>query len=171
MQEVSKNILEIIKVLDRYQVEYLIIGGVGSIIQGAYISTKDLDLIPMTTKENFFRLSAALRELGGRLRGAEDVYIPITPALLINMHIGTWVTKFGDLDILYSIPSGDKGEQYNFEKLFKDSRKGRVGHLVVRVASLKDIIASKRFAGRAKDLAVLSELEKLLEQQNEDPLS
>jgi len=37
-----------------------------------------------------------------------------------------------------------------------------VGELTIRVASLEDIIASKRFAARPKDLEALPELQELL---------
>ena len=168
MQEISKNLQEILSVLEKHKIEFIVVGGVGTIIQGADIVTKDVDVCPKNTKENFQRLAYALIELQAKLRGAQDVRVPIVGELLQNMQIGTWVTAFGDLDILHSIPSGVDGKQYNYDKLFQSSRKGKAGRLVVRVASLKDIVASKRFAGRAKDLAVLPELEELLKQQSDE---
>ena len=93
MRKLSKNIRTIIKVLNKHKVEYIVVGGVGSILQGADIFTKDIDVCPENNKENFERLSAALKELGGRLRGAQNVEvsniswlsggISITPSLML----------------------------------------------------------------------------------------
>ena len=168
MRRLSKNIREIIKVLDKHKVEYVIVGGVGSILLGANIFTKDIDVCPKNDKENFSRLSEALKELGGKLRGAEDVDFPIVPELLQNIQIGTWTTNYGDFDIIHDIPAGVDGALYAYDQLIENQVDKTVVGIRVHVASLKDIVASKRFAGRAKDLAVLPELEELLKQQEED---
>ncbi len=168
MQNLSKDVQKIIRTLEKHQVQYVIVGGVGSILQGANIFTRDIDVCPENNKENFERLSEALKELGGRLRGATDVEIPITPELLQNMQIGTWVTNYGDFDIIHDIPAGENGALYEYEQLYNNRKDVTYIGLVVHVASLENIIASKRFAGRAKDLAVLPELEELFRQQSEN---
>lgn len=168
MRKLSKNIRTIIKVLNKHKVEYIVVGGVGSILQGADIFTKDIDVCPENNKENFERLSAALKELGGRLRGAQNVEVPITPDLLKNMQIGTWVTRYGDFDIIHDIPAGENGALYKYKDLYVNHDDVPVFGIVVHVASLKDIVASKRFAGRPKDIAVLPELEELLKQQEQE---
>jgi len=167
MQKLSKNIVAILEILNKHKIEYVVVGGVGNILHGANISTKDIDVCPSTSKENFARISSALIELKAKLRGAEDVDIPIVPGLLKNMQIGTWVTSLGDLDIIHTIPAGVKGERYNYEKLYQRHIDSTFEGLTVHVASLKDIVASKRFAGRPKDLAVLPELEELLRKQED----
>lgn len=144
------------------------VGGVGSILQGANIFTKDIDVCPENNKENFDRLSNALKELGGKLRGAPDVLVPITPELLQNMQIGTWVTDYGDFDIIHDIPAGENGGLYEYEQLFENHKDVKFIGVDIHVASLKDIVASKRFAGRPKDLEVLPELEELLRLQEEE---
>lgn len=168
MHELSQNILKILGILNKYKVEYLIVVGVGNILHGADISTKDIDVCPKDNKENFERLSNALNELGGRLRGAEDVDFPIAAELLRNMQIGTWSTDYGDFDIIHDIPAGVDGSLIEYDKLFENRVEKSVIGIQVNVASLKDIVASKRFAGRPKDLAVLPELEELLKRQEEN---
>ncbi len=167
MQKLSKDIQRIIKTLDKHKVEYIIVGGVGSILLGANITTKDIDVCPKEDIDNFERLSKALKELGGKLRGAEDVEIPIVGELLKNMQTGTWVTKYGDFDIIHDIPAGENGALYMYKQLYEGHKNVSVVDVVVQVASLRDIVASKRFAGRPKDLAVLPELEELLRQQED----
>ena len=167
MPEISKNLQEIVRVLEKHKIDYIIVGGVGNILHGANIVTKDIDVCPLTTLENFERLTIALIELNANLRGAEDVPVPIAPDLLKNMQVGTWATAYGDLDILHTIPAGNKGKGIGYKDLLKRHVDSSVADLIVQVASLKDIVASKRFAGRPKDLAVLPELEELLRKQEE----
>jgi hypothetical protein len=50
----------ILEALERYSVEYVIVGGFGSQVQGATRQTIDLDLVPSTTADNIDRLAAAL---------------------------------------------------------------------------------------------------------------
>ncbi len=168
MQKLSQDILKIIGVLNKYKVEFLIVGGVGAVLHGSNISTKDIDVCPKNDHENFTRLSNALKELGARLRGAEGIDIPIVPELLENIQISTWSTVFGDLDVILNIPSGINGELLRYSELYVNQVDIPFVGIVMHVASLKDIIASKRFVARPKDLAVLPELEKLLKRKNQE---
>ena len=82
MPEISKNLQEIVRVLEKHKIDYIIVGGVVNILHGANIVTKDIDVCPLTTLENFERLTIALIELNANLRGAEDVPVPIAPLSL-----------------------------------------------------------------------------------------
>lgn len=61
---------------------------------------------------------------------------------------------------------GEHGERRRFSDLIDRSNETVVTGVAVRVASLQDIVASKRFAGRDKDHDALPELERLLEQDD-----
>jgi hypothetical protein len=58
------------------------------------------------------------------------------------------------------------GVRSSFESLRSRSISVRVGSEKVRVASLEDVLKSKRAAGRPKDLAVLPILEDTLREKN-----
>jgi predicted nucleotidyltransferase len=53
----------------------------------------------------------------------------------------------------------------SFEGLRKRAKTIRLGHARLQVASLSDIIRSKRAAGRPRDLAVLNVLERILDEE------
>jgi len=53
----------------------------------------------------------------------------------------------------------------SFEGLRKRAKTIRLGHARLQVASLSDIIRSKRAAGRPRDLAVLDVLERTLDEE------
>ena len=53
--------------LDRYQVDYLLVGGLGAGAYGALRPTTDFDCLAERSTENLDRLAAAMKELGARL--------------------------------------------------------------------------------------------------------
>jgi hypothetical protein len=56
----------VVEVLNRHQVEYVLVGGYAAQLYGARRPTYDIDITPSTTLENLHRLSAALRETCAR---------------------------------------------------------------------------------------------------------
>lgn len=59
----------IVAVLNRHGVRYVVIGAYAAIAQQAPIrATRDIDFTPDTSPDNLERLSAALKELGARIR-------------------------------------------------------------------------------------------------------
>lgn len=98
------------------------------------------------------------------LQIAPDQALPVSiidARLLAQMQLGNWTTDAGGLDILQHIPGFD-GRQLNYAELRPHAARVDDQGRVVSVASLADITASKRPAGREKDLEALPELERLL---------
>ena len=136
-------------------------------MHGAVRPTRDFDSLPATSKENLDRLAAAMRELNARLRveGMTDeesrsLPLPIDAESLARMDISTWRTDAGDLDVLTAIPTREGGRA-RFEELVARSERVEVDGVVVMVAGLDDIIASKEWADRPKDREALVELREL----------
>jgi hypothetical protein len=157
----------IIECLSRHRVEYLLVGGIAAQMHGAIRPTGDFDSLPATSKENLDRLASAMRELDARLRvdGMTDeesraLPLPIDAESLARMDISTWRTDAGDLDVLTAIPTRDGGRA-RFTELVERSERVEIGGLVVMVAGLDDIIASKEWADRPKDRDALVELREL----------
>lgn len=155
--------LEILRTLERHRVQYILIGAAAARIAGAPVVTEDVDITPATNRSNLERLAAALRELGARLRSAEDtrgVAFPIDAEMLRTAALWTLSTRHGDLDIAFA-PSGTRG----YDDLHREAVRTSLGPGVrVEVASLRDVIRSKEAAGRDKDLAQLPVLRRTLEE-------
>ncbi|HJR86976.1 MAG TPA: hypothetical protein VJ930_04915 [Acidimicrobiia bacterium] len=84
------------------------------------------------------------------------------PKLLAAANTWTLVTRRGDLDLALE-PAGTRG----YEDLKEDADEVKVAAnptLVVKVASLADIIRSKQAVGRPKDLAALPLLRQTLDE-------
>jgi hypothetical protein len=163
----------VIEVLDRHAVRYLLIGGVAGLLHGAQRPTLDLDLLPRSDAENLDRLAAALVEMGAYLRvgGLSDEEARSLPMMidsrsLRDMEVSTWRTTEGDIDVLRHLRN-EGGERLGYDELSDRSLTIKVVGIDVRLAGLRDIVASKRFAGRDKDREALPELERLLDAEAE----
>lgn len=152
--------LPILETLQRHEVSFILIGAAAAIAHGSPIPTEDVDITPARDPENLERLANALRELGAKLRTPNDpVGFPVEGPFLNVGEIWTLATPHGDLDISF-IPSGTRG----YEDLQRNAVELELGPgLLVRVASLADVIRSKQAAGRLKDLGQLPALRQTLE--------
>ena len=147
-------------ILNQEGVEYVVLGGFAAILRGSPITTHDLDVIPWRDRSNLDRLGRALTRMNAKIRIAGDpVPTKIDGAFLANMpHMLNLVTDFGEMDLTFS-PAGSAGD-------FEGWKRGATlevieDGLTVLVASLDDIIDSKRAANRPKDQMALPYLESL----------
>lgn len=148
--------------LTRHEVDYVVIGGMAAVIHGASTVTVDADIVPSPLPANLGRLSTALVDLAARIRTPDDPeggeFSP-HPALLASVSILNLTTRCGDLDLTFS-PAAMGG----YDEIVAKSERFDLETVVVNVARLDDIIASKRAADRPKDRAVLPILEALSEE-------
>ncbi len=155
--------VEICAVLDQEGVEFVVLGGFAAIIHGSPLPTEDIDIIPSREDANLERLARALKRLGARIRtSGEPVETNLDAGFIRNMpHMLNLATPFGDMDLVFT-PAGDlKG----YEQWLERSRPAQLRDgLIVAVASLDDIIASKVAANRLKDQRSLPYLESLRDQ-------
>lgn len=134
--------------LQAHGVRFVLIGGLAAKAHGSPTLTVDIDICYARDRDNLERLAAVLAELGAVLRGA-PADLPFHPdrRTLERGDTFTLTTAYGDLDIL-GTPSGVAG----FEELNANADEAELDEaLVVRVASLDDLMRMKRAAGRPKD--------------------
>lgn len=154
----------ILDALTRHEVRFVVIGGQASIHWGSPFPTEDVDITPSRARENLDRLSAALTELGARVRtSTEPGGLPFahTGASLADAEVWNLITAHGDLDISF-VPNGTTG----YDDLVRDAATERIHGVEVRVASLADVIRSKQAANRPKDQRVLPTLREILASRN-----
>jgi hypothetical protein len=134
--------------LDRHDVRFVVIGGVGARLHGSPTVTNDTDICYERSPENLEKLAAALRDLGATLRGVEDdvPFLLDAKTLAAGDHC-TFTTLAGGLDCL-GTPAGVGG----FDELVDGAVPFDVDGLTVLVASIDDLIRMKRAAGRPQDL-------------------
>jgi hypothetical protein len=150
--------------LDRHRVDYLLVGGLATRAYGATRPTYDFDCLAERSAANLDRLTGAMKELGARLRveGLSDdeaiaLPVPLDGAWLRDREISTWRTDAGDFDVLCNMPDRT-GTRQRYEDLIDRAEPKTFDRSVVKVAALDDIIASKQWANRPKDIEALPEL-------------
>lgn len=147
----------ILAILNDHRVDYVVIGAWAAIAQGAPIgATRDIDVTPATVDANLERLSAALRDLGARIRteGVPDgLAFDHDGASLARAGVWNLVCRHGELDLSFT-PSGTSG----YDDLVAKARVVRIHGVEARIADLADIIRSKEAAGRPKDIQLLPAL-------------
>ena len=147
-------------VLDRHDVEYVVVGGYAANVHGAVRPTKDIDVAPATTTQNLTRLVAALRELEAGIRVdemPEGLPFDTSAEALKGMKMLNLRSRFGDLDLTFT-PAGFPG---GYADLIGRAREHVVDGLSIWVAALQDVISSKAAANRPKDQDALPELIRL----------
>ncbi len=159
----SDHITRILAALDEAGVRLVVVGGVAVVLHGHLRFTADLDLAVALDRANVLAALAALKALGFRPRppvAAEDFADPVIRAAWIrekNMTVfSLWSDSFPgtDVDLFAEQP-------IPFEDLEARAQRLAVPPLTVPVASIRDLIAMKRKAGRPVDAADIAALEKI----------
>jgi hypothetical protein len=148
MGEVELPLLAVVaRAVQNVALECIVVGNGAAALQGAPITTIDIDFMFRKTDRNIEKLHQLAKVLGGHLSQpflpASDMYRLITEDLQID-----FVSRMDGIR--------------SFESLRSRAASIEVGGATLRVASLEDVIESKRAAGREKDLASLPILEKTL---------
>ena len=131
-------------VFGKHGVEYLFIDKGGAILLGYPGATQDVDLFPRKSTDNGRRMVAALKEIGFELSAADETAI-VEGKDFVQLSSGPF-----DVDLVFA-PDGIE----SYDDAVK--RAERIENFPVM--SIADIIASKRAAGRKRDLAELDLLE------------
>lgn len=151
---------DILATLLEHEVEFVVVGGMAAVLQGAPVSTFDLDVVYSRDPINVDRLLVALSELHAvfrddprRLRPARS-HLESAGHKLLETHAGA-------LDLLGTIE-----ENTGYDELVDDSEWLEIGDMRIRVLSLPRLIQSKAYLNRAKDLAAIAVLRATLEEKN-----
>ena len=160
------------EVLNAYGVEYLVLGSMAARFQGVKVMTYDIDVAPAPSANNLERLADALNSLRPRWRVKDRTEGWKIDGRLEPRHftgdqlaVGL-VTRLGDLDVVFRV-DGFNGNAYEAltSRTVLLTREG----VEIRVAAIDDIIASKRAAGRRKDVRHLIELERFVAERDRQP--
>ena len=98
--------LDILSALCRHEVDFVVVGGVAAVLEGAPVSTFDLDIMHRRNEENHRRLLAALDELHARYADPAGRTILPDMAKLETFRLHRLITDSGPLDILTEIDPG-----------------------------------------------------------------
>lgn len=145
---------EVAAAFARNEVDYMFIGKSGAILLGYPGTTQDVDVFPRKDDENGRRIVTALRELGFEVDRVLEADI-VRGKDFVQIKEGPF-----DIDLVFA-PDGI--ESYEDAKTRIDTSSG------FPVANIRDIIESKRAAGRPRDaieLPQLRDFQRAYEQKN-----
>jgi predicted nucleotidyltransferase len=151
----AQSFRKILETLDEHGVELIVVGGVAAVLQGAPVTTFDIDTLVKVDERNSERLLDALTAMNARYR-EHSTLRPTKDDLLAGGHL-LLMTSHGPLDVL-----GFFGKKRRYEDLADAASVLRVGDLSLRVLTLEQLIEQKKSLGRDKDLATLRLLEEVL---------
>lgn len=133
----------------RHGVEYVLIGALAARLQGFPRLTADAEITPARDTENVERLAAALRDMDARVYTEavpEGLAFDCSAAMLARADLWNLITSAGRIDIVFQ-PAGSSG----YADLAPTSVTYEVFGVVLRAASLTDIIRLKEASGRPQD--------------------
>ena len=146
--------------LDKTGVEYILIGGVAATVHGSSRLTQDVDICYARTDANVDRLVRALRPLKPYLRGAPRGLPFEWSAATLRAGLNfTLTTTAGEIDLLGEVTGGG-----SYNDLMRHTIEITLFTHRTRCLNLEWLIATKRAAGRPRDLEAIAELEALREE-------
>jgi predicted nucleotidyltransferase len=158
---------ELVRRLSEAGVEFVVIGGLAAQAHGSTSVTNDLDVCIPRDTETLRRVAAVLRDIAAVRRGLPVESPPMPPLDVRTLRAAslfTLDTAYGRFDLLAAPDPG-----FDFEQLARTAITTSIGSVPVRVASLDDLIAMKRAAGRPKDRIELEILGALREEIDRRP--
>lgn len=151
---------EILAALVGAGADFVVIGGLAAQVHGSPSLTGEVDICHSLDRKNLDRLELALGRLSATRRNLPNsVHAPVDAHALRAGDVFTLTTRAGDLDLLAHPDPG-----LDFETLSRSAILVEILGVRVRVASLDDLMAMKRAAGRPKDRVELEILGALREE-------
>jgi hypothetical protein len=153
-----RQLTSILGVLLAEKVDFVLVGALAAVAQGAPVTTHDVDIVHARVPANLDRLMAALTSLNARYRGRSvENRLPPDRAALATAGHSLFVTDLGPLDCLGEI-EGERG----YDELVPLSLELEIDGGRCRVLGLETIVAIKRASTAAKDRLMLPVLEATL---------
>lgn len=155
----SPSLESLLATLATSDVEFIVVGMLAAVAQGAPVTTHDLDIVHRRTPANIAKLVDVLvNKLDARYRGRPDVQRP-TAEILSGTGHSLLKTSLGPLDVLGAIEGGR-----DYDALLPASQRIEISGHPVHVLGLATLIELKRESTRLKDQLVLPILEETLRQ-------
>ena len=161
--------LPLFKSLNEANVQYIVVGGIATILHGYVRATSDIDLVVDLHVEEAKKVINVLTDAG---------YIPKVPVQAVEFADANkreqWINEKGmqvfsmyqpenpllTIDLFVKQP-------ISYEELNERAVTMELDGIRVRVCSIDDLITMKKIAGRDKDLADIEQLTKIKEYEKE----
>jgi hypothetical protein len=142
-------------------VDFLVVGGLAAVLDGAPVHTYDVDVVHSRDQTNIVRLLAVLETIDAIFRIQPERNLRPTASHLASSGHVNLMTRYGPLDLLGTI-----GRDLAYQDLLPHSIEMDIGEGIrVRVLDLETLIAIKEELAGEKDRAMLPILRRTLEEK------
>ncbi len=162
--------LPLFKALNDADVQYIIVGGLATVLHGYARFTADVDLVINLEQSEAENAIKALTSLGLKPRA------PVDPMKFTESKIReSWIKDKNMLVFSFYDPENPLmivdvfiREPFPFDEMLKRSVQMKLGDVIVPVCAITDLIEMKKIAGRPKDLEDIKQLQGLQDFDNEN---
>jgi len=155
--------LDVISMLNKVGVRYIIVGGIALVLHGVVRLTADIDIMIDLTKDNIAKFIEVMEKLGFKPK------MPIDPAGLYDPKIRKeWLDKKNMIAFSFVHPKDDYkiidlliNEPIPFGGAYKNRRVIHAGKIPINVVSLSNLIKLKQRSAKEQDLKDIEMLKEL----------
>ena len=160
---IALDLSAILEGLLEAEIKFILVGGLAAVVQGAPVTTMDVDIVHNRSPENISKLIAFLKSIDATYRRPDDKVIGPKEGDISGMGYFLFTTRFGPLDVLAFIEQGK-----DYEDLLEHTVEIEFRGHIIRVLNLKTLVELKKTSRDAKDKQRLIVLEETLRQVNEE---
>lgn len=144
-------------------VKFVLVGGLAAVVQGAPITTMDVDIVHNRSSENIAKLLAFLKSIDAYHRRPDDKVIEPKENDLSGMGHALLTTRLGPLNVLAVVEDGK-----TYEDLLEHAIEIEFRSYKIRILDLRALVELKKNSRDARDKQRLPVLEEALRQLEED---
>jgi hypothetical protein len=157
----ERKLVATLRALHDGGVEFILVGGLSAVLNGAPVDTFDVDVVHSREPGNIDRILRVLESLDAIFRMQPERRLKPNASLLASSGHLNLITHYGPLDLLGTI-----GRDLGYQELRPHSIElNAAENLRIHVLDLETLIAIKEELGGEKDRAVLPILRRTLDEQ------
>lgn len=156
---VRPDLSQLLEQLSKAGIKFILVGGLAAVVQGAPITTMDVDIVHERSQENISRLFSLLKSMSAYYRRPDDKIIEPKREDFSEMGHILLTTCSGPVDVLSFIEGGQV-----YEDLLEHTHSIEFRGNEIRVLDLGKIIELKKESNNPKDKQRLPVLEETIRQ-------
>jgi hypothetical protein len=153
----------ILEGLIKADVKFILVGGLAAVIQGAPVTTMDVDIVHSQSSENILKLFKFLKSIDAIYRRPDNKIIEPKENDFSEKGHSLFLTRIGPLDVLAFIE-----QEKTYEDLLKDTVEIEFRGNTIRVLDIRAMIELKKTSKDPKYKQRLPVLEETLRQLEEE---
>ncbi len=156
---INPDLSAILEGLIKAEVKFVLVGGLAAVIQGAPVTTMDVDIVHNRSPENISKLFSFLKSIDAIYRRPDNKIIEPKKEDFAGMGHALFSTRLGPIDVLSFIE-----QEKTYEDLFEQTVGIEFRGHILHVLDIEKLIELKKLSKDPKDKQRLPVLEETLRQ-------